>query len=193
MGHVKDLAEAFVKVVGNPKAAGQVYNISGEKYVTFDGLAKACAKAAGAPEPELIHYKPKDFDFGKKKAFPFRDQHFFASIEKAKRDLNWEPKFDLLEGLRDSYEARARRHISSTIPTGRPCRASRSASLFTRSLGRYVTWCFVCVHLRLSLTASLRCGLFCLSRAQKDFGRGTCREPADFFTDDMIIGRAKGW
>lgn len=131
MGHVKDLAEAFVKVIGNPKAARQVFNIAGDKYVTFDGLAKACAQAAGAPEPEIIHYKAKDFDFGKKKAFPFRDQHFFASIEKAKRDLNWAPAFNLLDGLSDSY--------------------------------------------------------------QKDFGRGTCREEADFFTDDMIIAKHRGY
>lgn len=106
MGHVQDLAEAFVNVIGNPAAAGQIYNISGEKYVTFDGFVKACAKAMGGPEPEIIHYKPKDFDFGKKKAFPFRDQHFFASIDKAKQDLHWAPKFDLVEGLRDSYEVR---------------------------------------------------------------------------------------
>ena len=50
--------------------------------MTFDGIAKACAKAAGAPEPELVHYNPKDFDFGGKKAFPLRDQHFFASVDK---------------------------------------------------------------------------------------------------------------
>jgi hypothetical protein len=31
-------------------------------------------QAGGFPEPEIIHYNPKDFDFGKKKAFPFRDQ-----------------------------------------------------------------------------------------------------------------------
>ncbi|PON69625.1 NAD(P)-binding domain containing protein [Parasponia andersonii] len=101
LGH--DLATAFVKVLGNEKASKQVFNISGEKYVTFDGLAKACAKAAGFPEPEIIHYNPKEFDFGKKKAFPFRDQHFFASIEKAKSVLGWEPEFDLVEGLADSY------------------------------------------------------------------------------------------
>jgi hypothetical protein len=35
--------------------------------VTFDGIAKACAKAMGAPEPELVHFNAKDFDFGKKK------------------------------------------------------------------------------------------------------------------------------
>ncbi|CAL4899668.1 unnamed protein product [Urochloa decumbens] len=103
LGHVKDLATAFNLVLGNPKASQQIFNISGAKYVTFDGLARACAKAGGFPEPELVHYNPKDFDFGKKKAFPFRDQHFFASIEKARRELGWTPQFDLVEGLTDSY------------------------------------------------------------------------------------------
>jgi nucleoside-diphosphate-sugar epimerase len=82
LGHVKDLATAFVKILGNPKAARQVYNLAGERFVTFDGLAKACAAAMGAPEPELVHFNPKDFDFGKSKAFPMRDQHFFASVDK---------------------------------------------------------------------------------------------------------------
>uniref|UniRef100_A0A803L4I7 NAD-dependent epimerase/dehydratase domain-containing protein n=1 Tax=Chenopodium quinoa TaxID=63459 RepID=A0A803L4I7_CHEQI len=103
LGHVKDLADAFVNVLGNEAASGQVFNITGEKYVTFDGLARACAKAGGFPEPEIIHYNPKEYDFGKKKPFPFRDQHFFASIEKAKKELGWTPKFDLVEGLTDSY------------------------------------------------------------------------------------------
>lgn len=82
LGHVQDLATAFVKVLGNSKASKQTYNISGERYVTFDGLAKACAKAAGAPEPELVHFDPNAIDLGKAKAFPLRDVHFFTSIEK---------------------------------------------------------------------------------------------------------------
>lgn len=41
---LQDLATAFVKVLKNERAYGQVYNISGSKYVTFDGIAKACAK-----------------------------------------------------------------------------------------------------------------------------------------------------
>lgn len=32
------------------------------------------SQAGGFPEPEIIHYNPKEFDFGKKKSFPFRDQ-----------------------------------------------------------------------------------------------------------------------
>ena len=46
-GHVHDLAIAMTKVLGNSNAIGQIYNISGEKAVTFDGLARACAEAAG--------------------------------------------------------------------------------------------------------------------------------------------------
>lgn len=129
LGHVKDLATAFVKVLGNKKAAKQVYNISGERLVTFDGIARACAKAMGAPEPEIIHYSEKDFDFGKDKPFPMRNQHFFTSIDKAMADLDWKPQYGLVDGLKDSYD--------------------------------------------------------------KDFGRGMCRKPADFKTDDMILAKLK--
>eukprot|EP00983_Pelagomonas_calceolata_P044827 1139466-Pelagomonas_calceolata.AAC.4 len=45
----------------------------------------------------------QDFDFGKAKAFPLRDQHFFTSIDKAMTDLDWKPEFGLIEGLTDSY------------------------------------------------------------------------------------------
>ncbi len=105
LGHCADLADAMVAVLGNEKAIGQIYNISGERYVSFDGLAKACAIAAGkSPEDlNLVHYDPKAFDFGKKKAFPMRVQHFFADIHKAKADLNWTPRFDLISGLKDSF------------------------------------------------------------------------------------------
>lgn len=105
LGHVADLSDAFARVLGNPKAARQVFNISGERYVTFDGIAKACAKAMGAPEPELVHFNAKDFDFGKAKAFPMRDQHFFASVDKAQELLGWTPQFGLVDGLK----ARGRR------------------------------------------------------------------------------------
>lgn len=106
LGHCHDLATAMAAILGNEKAIAQIYNVSGERYVTFDGLARACAEAAGkSPDSiKLVHYDPKKFDFGNRKGFPLRVQHFFASIEKAKRDLNWQPKFDLLSGLRDSFE-----------------------------------------------------------------------------------------
>jgi len=106
MGHVADLAAAMAAVLGNPQAMGQIYNISGDKAVTFDGLARACAIAAGKDPAslKLVHYDPKAFDFGKKKAFPMRVQHFFTDIHKAQSELNWTPQFDLVSGLKDSFE-----------------------------------------------------------------------------------------
>lgn len=40
----------------------QVYNISSEEYVTFDGMAKLCAQAAGMAEPQIVHYDPKSVE-----------------------------------------------------------------------------------------------------------------------------------
>ena len=115
-GHVLDLALAMASVLGNETAIGKIYNVSGERYVTFDGLAYACAEAAGKSPDEikLVHYNPNQFDFGKRKAFPVRLQHFFADIHQATTDLDWQPKYDLVSGLKDSfqndYQASGRNH-----------------------------------------------------------------------------------
>jgi nucleoside-diphosphate-sugar epimerase len=105
-GHVKDLARAMAAVLGNDRAIGQIYNISGARFVTFTGLAKFCAQAVGksADELELVYYDPQQFSFGKRKTFPLRVQHFFTDIHKAMGDLDWQPEFDLLSGLRDSFK-----------------------------------------------------------------------------------------
>ena len=106
LGHIQDLAVAMARVLGNKTAIGKIYNISGDRYVTFDGLAYACASAVGkSPEDiKLVHYEPSKFDFGKKKAFPMRQQHFFADIHQAKTDLDWQPNYDLVSGLKDSFQ-----------------------------------------------------------------------------------------
>ncbi|MBW4494516.1 MAG: NAD-dependent epimerase/dehydratase family protein [Oscillatoria princeps RMCB-10] len=106
LGHCKDLAGAMAAVLGNEKAIGQIYNVSGDRYVTFDGLARACAAAAGkSPDAlQIVHYDPKKFDFGKRKAFPMRVQHFFADVRKAMTELNWTPEFDLVSGLKDAFQ-----------------------------------------------------------------------------------------
>lgn len=113
-GHVQDLARAMAAILGNSQAVGQIYNISDTRYVTFDGLAKACAIAVGKSPDELkiIHYNPKDFDFGNRKAFPLRTQHFFADVHKAMDELNWKPEYDLVSGLKDSFS-------NDYLPSGR--------------------------------------------------------------------------
>jgi nucleoside-diphosphate-sugar epimerase len=105
-GHIQDLAIAMTKILGNKTAINKIYNISGDRYSTFDGLAYSCAEAAGkSPEQiKLVHYDPALFDFGKRKAFPMRQQHFFTDIQQAKADLDWQPTYDLVSGLKDSFQ-----------------------------------------------------------------------------------------
>ena len=106
LGHCQDLARAMSLVLGNETAIGQIYNVSGDRYVTFDGLARVCAQAVGksADSIKIVHYDPKQFDFGKRKAFPMRVQHFFADVHKAMNQLNWQPEYDLVSGLKDSFQ-----------------------------------------------------------------------------------------
>ena len=106
LGHVKDLAVAMSNVIGCSAAVGKVYNVQDDVAISFDGLVRACAEAAGKnpDDVEIVHYNPKEFDFGKKKAFPLRPQHFFTDVEAARRDLSWEPALGTAAGLKDAYE-----------------------------------------------------------------------------------------
>lgn len=103
LGHVGDLADAMVAVLGNSKAIGQIYNVSGDRFITFSGLVKRCAAVLNK-DVELVYFNPKDFDLGKRKAYPMRVQHFFADIAKARQELNWSPKWSLDAGLKDFWE-----------------------------------------------------------------------------------------
>lgn len=106
LGHVADLASAMAQVIGKEKAKGQIYNIQDTQSVTFESLTKLCAQAMGSDfstEVDIKFYGAKMFDFGDKKAFPMREQHFFCSVDKAMSDLEWAPKYSMLDGLEDSY------------------------------------------------------------------------------------------
>lgn len=107
LGHVEDLATAMAQVIGREHTKGKVYNVQDEQSVTFESLAALCCVAAGKdPKSELglKYYDPKMFDFEGQKAFPMREQHFFCSVDQAKVDLEWTPQYDMLSGLKSSYE-----------------------------------------------------------------------------------------
>ena len=106
LGHVEDLAVAMAQIIGREQCKQQIYNIQDVQSVTFEGLTMLCAKAMGMDTAKVgvKLYDKKEFDFGEKKAFPMREQHFFCSVDKAMRDLDWKPKYNMLDGLKDSYE-----------------------------------------------------------------------------------------
>lgn len=73
IAHVRDLSSMLFLAVENPAAAnGNIFNSVSDRAVTFDGLAKLCAEAAGKAA-EIVHYDPKAVGVDAKKAFPFRN------------------------------------------------------------------------------------------------------------------------
>lgn len=97
LSHVEDLADAMAAVVGCEGAKRQHLNLCADRAVTFSGIVKALADAAGVESPEIVLYDPKKVELAKGEGFPFRAGHFFASAEKAKRVLApWKPQHTFL-------------------------------------------------------------------------------------------------
>ena len=104
--HVEDVASMLAAIVGNKDAIGKQYNICSDRAITFQGIAKAVGKALGK-EPNILLYSPEALGLGgkgKAEGFPFRTVHFFASSEKAKRELGWTPKHNFLADVKDLVE-----------------------------------------------------------------------------------------
>ena len=53
---------------------------------------------------ELRSFDPQLLEPEARKAFPLRIAHFFTDINRVCRELAWQPRFDLVAGLKDSYE-----------------------------------------------------------------------------------------
>jgi nucleoside-diphosphate-sugar epimerase len=86
-------------------AANRIYNCSGRQGITFRGLVQAAARAAGKDPAavEIRSFDPAALDKKARKAFPLRLAHFLTDITRVRRELAWEPGFDLEATLVDSY------------------------------------------------------------------------------------------
>lgn len=95
---VADVVEANLLALRAPKSAcGRTYNIAGGKRVTLLELAKKIGKLVG---PLTInHEAPRAGDV----------RHSLASIELAKKQLGYKPKWTLEEGLRETFRAMSRK------------------------------------------------------------------------------------
>jgi len=106
LGHVSDLTDVMIKCLDFENSKNNIYNCSGQKGITIKGLIYMCAEVCGLDKNDISLNK---FDFHKldsksRKVFPIRLNHYQTDISKIKNDLNWEPKFDLLNGLKDSFD-----------------------------------------------------------------------------------------
>lgn len=104
ISHVKDLSSMLTLAVENPAAAScKIFNCVSDRAVTLDGIAKLCAQAAGLPV-EIVHYDPKAVGVDAKKAFPFRNMHFYAEPRAAKDILGWTSTTNLPVDLKERFD-----------------------------------------------------------------------------------------
>lgn len=104
ISHVRDLSSMLTSAVEDPTASsGKIFNCVSDRAVTLDGMAKLCAQAAGLPV-KIVHYDPKAIGVDAKKAFPFRNMHFYTEPRAAKEILGWSSKTNLPEDLKERYE-----------------------------------------------------------------------------------------
>jgi len=106
LGHVSDLSDALIKCLRNVKTKNNIYNCSGERGITIKGLILMCADVCNVDrnDIELVSFDYRKLDQKSRKSFPIRLTNYQTSISKIKEDLDWEPKFDLLSGLKNSFE-----------------------------------------------------------------------------------------
>jgi nucleoside-diphosphate-sugar epimerase len=55
IAHVSDVAGGFIGALGNSSAYGQSYHLSSDEHTDWNGVFKAMADAAGAPDLKLAH------------------------------------------------------------------------------------------------------------------------------------------
>ena len=105
LGHVNDLAAAMARCIEVEASTNRIYNCSGVKGVTFRGLVAAAARACGR-DPESVQirsFDPAGLDRKARKAFPLRLAHFLTDTHRVRRELAWEPEYDLAATLADSF------------------------------------------------------------------------------------------
>ena len=106
LGHVSDLTDAMIKCLSKIKTKNNIYNCSGEKGITIKGLTMICADVCNIDRNniKLVPFDYTKLDTKSRKSFPIRLKHYQTSISKIKEDLDWEPKYNLIDGLRNSFK-----------------------------------------------------------------------------------------
>jgi nucleoside-diphosphate-sugar epimerase len=104
--HVADVASLMASLLGNPKVAGQAYNVAGRELTSIAGAVELMARAVGV-RPDIVHV-PMDVARRARPPLVHWGEALVGSaildIGKALADLDWEPAYGLEDGYRHSYE-----------------------------------------------------------------------------------------
>jgi nucleoside-diphosphate-sugar epimerase len=93
--YVEDVVSANMLGLLEKKAVGEVFNISTGEATTLNKLVQMLQEIMGKTSLKPIYNKPRPGDI----------QHSYASIEKARRILGYEPMFPLEKGLKKLVES----------------------------------------------------------------------------------------
>ena len=97
-GHVEDLADAMAAMLGDRRAFGQAYNVTGEEAVTQLGFVDLVAEVV--KRPATFVYVPKA-PFGQNLSY---DCHAVYTTAKLRRELGLRPRYTLASGLAQTFE-----------------------------------------------------------------------------------------
>ena len=106
-GHVEDLADAMAAMLGDARAYGRAYNVTGEELITQAGLVELIAELMGRPVT-LRHFDPallKSFDrpgpvFGQNLVY---ERHAVHTTHKLRLELGIRPRYTLASGLAHTW------------------------------------------------------------------------------------------
>jgi nucleoside-diphosphate-sugar epimerase len=103
-GHVEDLAEAMAAMLGDRRAFGQAYNVTGEEAITQAGFVELIAEVVKRPLTLVPHVPPpggKPAAFGQNLVY---DCHAVYTTTKIRRELGIRPRYSLAAGLTRTFE-----------------------------------------------------------------------------------------
>lgn len=95
--YVKDTVDGFIRVAESEKSVGKVINIGSNFEISIGDLAELIAKLMNAEikiETEKERTRPKNSEVGR----------LWADTGRAKKILDWTPKYSLEEGLRETIK-----------------------------------------------------------------------------------------
>jgi len=95
----------MTSLIGNERVKGQAYNVSGAEIASVVGVVHLIARAMGV-QAQIVEVP---MELARKQRPPL--VHWgeaitgtaLLSIDKARRDIDWTPRFGIEDGFRDSY------------------------------------------------------------------------------------------
>jgi UDP-glucose 4-epimerase len=95
--HASDIASAILAALENDSSAGEVYQVASGTETEINSLAEQIQELASeaGKSVEIVHTDPRRGEI----------KYNYSSIDKIQRDLGWEPRIDLEEGLGELFSS----------------------------------------------------------------------------------------